>query len=304
MTESKTIHGHGVFVYPSIQVYDGTGPLTLGPLSEWKKRPIIINKEFEKDFRILITDDGGVCPITDKTNSIDFLNVFFATMTLLDYPAYHMKLRDFTGFTWKEGEDKVQMNLGIISQSIRSQLEVKRDEKSTLPEWQMYPRERIEKNVVLDFLKLAYEFYSFDELKEDVILIGEAFSMFHDQMFTASYLYSWMIIENFLERLWLDYVDSKYAFLSEENTIMKKFVRQTPDSFIKIFTELDKIDTKGCQTLHKLRQIRNDIVHDKYTPSQDESFECISSARLILMNRIEGKNPFDSLELKKENDGI
>lgn len=109
MTKNKVFHENGVFVYPPITVYDGTGRLTLQPLTEWKKRPIVINKRLESDFQILVTEDGGICPITENKRSdmLNFLNVFFGTMTFFGYPAYHMKNIDFTGFTWIEGEDKV-----------------------------------------------------------------------------------------------------------------------------------------------------------------------------------------------------
>lgn len=190
------------------------------------------------------------------------------------------------------------MNIAITGQSLRSQLESKRDNKSTYQEWNAYNRLRIEKTIISDMLNMSYTIYQNQELKEDVILMGETFTMYYDQMYTASYLYSWMIIENFLERQWLSHVDSKYKADTTENILMKKFVRSTSDNLIKIFTELKQVDTKGCQVLHKLREIRNEIVHKKHIATKNECLEGISVIGIIFMNRIAGRNPFEKLELK------
>ncbi|MEW6044210.1 MAG: hypothetical protein AB1608_08095 [Thermoproteota archaeon] len=298
MSSVKEYSGNGAFFYPPITVYESENDKILVKLEKWKTRKIVINKLYDTNFRVLITEDGGVCPIIGKNpNPIDFLNVIFATFTTSFFPCYHMRPSDFTGFTWKENDNSVTMNRMYQLGSLRSQLEVKRDSESTFHDWLMMPREPIKKSTMVKVLDFAHVIYQNNELKSDILLIGEAFSLFFDQMHKASFLYSWMLIENFLERVWHNHVDSLFQNNTVQIKILKEFVRNTSDNYIKMFTELGKIDTKACQALHKFREIRNDIVHEKYTPTSDETHDCLMCALLIFTNRIENKNPFDGIKL-------
>lgn len=301
MMSVKEFHGSGAFFYPPITVYENESDKKLGRLKEWKKRKIMVDKFYEPDFRVLVTDDGGICPLieSNRPDPFDFLNVVFATLTITtDYPSFRMHLRDWSSFTWIEGEDHVKMNQGTVLQSIRTQLELRRDEDSTFISWTMIPREPISKLIIENVIDLAHNIYVNSKFREDILFFGETHSLFSDELYTASFLYSWMLIENFLERSWIDYVDLALPNNATENKILKEFIRQTSDNYIKLFTELKKIDTKGCQALHKLREIRNDIIHEKYTPTKNETYDCMMIVLTILTNRINGKNPFDSLKLE------
>jgi hypothetical protein len=295
---TKEFFCNGAFFYPPITVYENESDKKLGRLVEWQKRKIVINKQYDANFRVLVTEDGGVCPIIENNSSpIDFLNVIFATLTTSNFPAYRMRDNDFTGCTWQENDNFVKMNQMITLSSLRSQLEIKRDNDSTVNDWLMMPREPIKKSTMIGVLDFAYKIYQNNELKSDILLIGEAFSLFFDKMYKAAFLYSWMLIENFLERAWHSHVDALFQNDADQNKILKEFVRNTSDNYIKIFTELRKIDTNGCQALRKFLKTRNNIVHEKYTPTIDETHDCLMCALIIFTNKIEKRSPFDGIKL-------
>lgn len=292
--------GNGSFFYPPIVVYEQEAEKKLRKPTGFCIRKIVVNYVCDSDLRVLVTDDGCVCPIfKNYTKPFDFLNVLFATFTTKGYVAHHMIPSDFSAFSWNDGDDYVKVNNASILQSMRSQFERKRDgDNATFMEWELMDRIPVHKSVMESLLGVAYRFYKNQESKEDVLLFGETFGLYFDEMYKASFLYSWMLIENFLERSWIEYVDS-LSLKATENKILKEFVRQTSDNYIKMFTKLEMIDTKGCQALKKLRELRNQIIHYKQPINRDEAYEAMKISLEILYNRFNRVNPFKDIKLEK-----
>ena len=205
---------------------------------------------------------------------LEYINTIIATAMSQGNPCHYVTRDDFCSFSWEEGTDILSIGSNQVL-SLRNQLEFERDKDETFSLWKQIPRTKIEVQTVGEvWLDQGHEFYNDPKFRDYVLLLGEAWGLSFDRMYTASFLYAWMIIENFLETHWYDYVDS-LSVSNTEKDIMKNNVQQTSSNFTKILQKLGHIDTTTSETLTTLRQIRNKIVHNQQKATKDDALNCM-----------------------------
>ena len=130
MPNLNEIKGKGVFFYPPIAITDDGVSNTLEPSPKHKRRKIVLNFTLSDDIRILVTDDGFLCPITKKNDEEmqEFLNTIFATFTTKFTMSQMMVKEDFGYFTWIEGSDFVDIGYTKYG-SLRNYFESERDDE-------------------------------------------------------------------------------------------------------------------------------------------------------------------------------
>lgn len=291
--------GNGAFIYPSITLHETNSRETeLGKPPGFHKRKIILNEKLGEGYRILITDDGFVCPILpDRKKTLEFLNVLFATLDTKFQAARFITLVDLSSFQWEENSDIVEINRSMNLRSLRSNFEERRDNESSFSHWSVIPRTPMDESLLKALSHVAYRFYKNPKFKDDMLLIGESWGLAFDEMFTASFLFSWMIIENFLEQLWEEHVNSLERTKDEKNSL-KNHNSWTASNYIEVFSMIGTLNNDGYQCLTKLRKIRNKVVHEKKKVGNKEAWGCLEVSIRMLYNRLNQINPFEDVELK------
>lgn len=293
-------HGKGVFIFPPISVHDVNESGDLDKPVGFKQRTVkFTHTKSPSPIKTIVTEDGFIAPIMQGTDDeiLEFLNVIIATALSKGHQAHYVTRDDFCSFSWEDGSDVLSISSSHVF-SLRNQLEFERDREETFSLWKQMPREKIEMHSMSSvWLDQGHSFYNDTKLRDYVILLGEAWGLSYDRIDTASFLYAWMIIENFLETYWYDYVDS-LSVSDTEKDIIKNNVQQTSYNFTEILQKLGHLDSVTKGTLTSLRKIRNGIVHEKKKASKDDALNCMHVVNEMIYKVFNNDpNPFSGITL-------
>lgn len=287
MSKAKIHQGNGTFFHPPITVEEGTSETQLGELTDKHIRKIVLNFDLDSDTKIIVSEDGFICTIMNKTpeEKMKFLNVIFATFTTKFGQSHQMLNDDFSSFSWTEGNNSIEIGHVKGVYSIRNSLEYERGDPNTFHLWAPMPRTHILKDVLQGIIEQGYRFYQNPEFTQDILLIGEAWSLSYDKMQMGSFLYSWMIIENLIEVRWEKYIDSLTRSTNEKD-FLKNPGAWSVGHYIQNLSFIKAMDDETRQSLNKLRKIRNEIVHDKRAVTYDEAYDCMNVATKLVYNKL------------------
>ena len=293
--------GFGAFFHPPMFVRESSTDL-LGITEGSNKRKIMCNFIFEDDFQVLVTDDGFVAPLTErKVIALDYLNVLFSVFITKFHEARYVTIEDLTLFAWDGPNDILEIDLQS-SPTLRNLFEIKRSNHGSFSDWQLIKRQEVDVHFMANMLSLVYDFYTNQDTKTNLLLIGESSSLYFDRHFSASFLSSWLVIESLLENQWYEYVTSLNRS-KEELDALQNHNSWTVSNFIEVFSFLGKIDSDTRETLNKLRKIRNNIVHrttrKKNAVGTEEAHNCLSVAIDMVYNQLNQVNIFKDLKYKK-----
>ncbi len=287
MSKKNTYQSNGTFFHPPITVEEGSSETQLGKVTEKHKRKIVLNFDLDSETKIIVSDDGFICPIMKGTQEgkKKFLNVIFATFTTKFGQSHHMLNDDFSSFMWTEGNDFIEIGFVKGVYSLRNSLEYERGDPSTFHLWASMPRRHVNKEALKGIIEQGYRFYKNPEFTQDILFIGEAWSLSYDKMQMASFLYSWMIIENLIEVRWEKYIDSLNRSGNEKD-FLKNSGAWSASHYIQSLSFINAMDDETRQSLNKLRKIRNEIVHDKRQITADEAYDCMNVATKLVYNKL------------------
>jgi len=296
--------GFGAFFHPPTIIYD-EGKRERIPLNFVEGRPkpvpdhdviespvkrkIVCNYTSDDGFQVFVTEDGFVGVITAlDTIAFEFLNVFFASINTKFQKARYVSPEDITLFFWDKSNDFLEIDM-IQTNSLRNLFHLKRDREETFPDWEKWPKQEMGKLFINDLLNFAYSFYRNEQFKTDFDLIGEATEMMLDLRQSASLLSSWLIIESKLELIGLNMVKSNSVNLKNP----KKW---TSDYLIEKFFAQNKATEENKECLMKLKELRNEIVHEKKRDVVfEEAWNCLNVAICMMYNQLNQINPFEDV---------
>jgi hypothetical protein len=278
---AKTHNGNGAFFYPFITIGKNTTlkPLLLPKNNHWL-REIEVNQKIGR-LRVLVSDDGFVFPVGLKGNTRLFLNVLFVTSLFYDLQARLIAKNSLCKTEWNDNDNKMTIT-SMNPNSIRSNTAFNRDSQDTVKRMTAFSRKAVSVKKMQDMINKSYEVYQSD-FREEIIMVGEAWSFQFDDSSKVGFLYSWMIIEIFLKNEWSVFVDTLSISNSRKSIMkgywIKKIINQMKSNQI--------IGKTACKILHILRDKRNDIVHDpiKTKISKKQSQRCLNVATKIFWNR-------------------
>jgi len=183
--------------------------------------------------------------------------------------------------------------------SLRNRFELERDNDNTYSLWAQTSRDIVLMKVMGGIFNQAYDFYKNKELRNYVLLLGESWGLSYEKLFKASFLYSWMIIENIIKNYMIIHIDS-LSISGPENKILRKNTKNISQS-IKLLHQLNKIDDDTFNSLEELREIRNEVTHDITTEiNSDQSHNCMHAAMEIIYNKFNAlTSPFVNITLPK-----
>lgn len=290
--------GYGAYIYPPSVIYDELGINDkLGFVTEPYKRRTRGNAIFEDDFQVLVTEDGFIAPLTEnKELSLNYLNVLFSTLVTKFHEARHITENDLTKFVWKQSTNFIELSIKN-SKSLRNQFESKRDIESTFDDWNSIPRQEIPSLFLLQMMDFAYTFYMNNEMKTDLLFIGESSGQYFDRRFGSSLLSSWIVVESQLKKILQQYLSTPEG--KEKKHLLKK---KKPDAhdIIQFLFEVKKISQDGVDCLTILKKTRNRITHDKSrNVTNEEAWNCLNVAISMVYNQLNKIDPFKDVKYQK-----
>lgn len=299
-TKKKTRVGQGAYFYPPVVIYESDPILQLGKPTSKFMRKIACDYRNDDGFRVLVTEDGFVCPfVKEKTVALEFLNVLFAVFITKFHRAQFITKQDLSVFIWEEGSKAVDINRVRIGYSLRNDLESRRDHEEYFELWKIHRRTPIHKHLMQNLLDIAYRFYKNDEFKNDLILVGESGGMYNDELYGTSLLSSWIIIENLLDKIWNDYIVTLKRTREERDTL-KNHRSWTASHHIEALSFAGILKKSNYDCLTKLRKLRNDLLHGKKRKSsKEQAWNALSVAIYMMYNRLNQTDPFLDVEYKK-----
>jgi hypothetical protein len=253
------------------------------------RRKIRLITEADNMGRIMVTDDGFVCFfLEDDHQVIKFLNTVFASARLLcGVIGYIVRLGELCNFDWVPGNQYIDiMGYALIERNVIS---FQRDgDNQTFDR----PRKLVTPRKMKQTINFANSVLSNKDIHIDLILLFDGFTLHYKEAHTAAYLYGWMMIETFLGKIWNEYVDSMNRS-SKDKVSLKEHRTWTTHHHIEMLSAVNKMDDKTRNLLHKLRQKRNSIIHDRKDIGEKEAYNCLLIADQILRNRFNNPNtPF------------
>ena len=278
--------GHGTFLFPPVTISQ-SGNKNLAKCIP-NQRLIELDLNLAKDIRILVTEDGFIAPITKLIASENerLLNIIIATLTTKFTPSRLPSwASDWAEFRYEDGQNFIEVGFAKGGFSIRNQAEFERDDEATFHFWVDMPRISITTTNLKGFLEQAFRFYNNSEYADDLLLIGESWSLSYEGMENASFLYSWMIVEKMIEQTWRKYVESLQRSPNEKD-FLKSHNSWYISHMIQALSFAGKLDDDTRESLNKLRKIRNDIVHNRYRVTKEESLDCLNLSTELVYDKL------------------
>ena len=105
-----------------------------------------------------------------------------------------------------------------------------------------------------------------------------------------------MLIETFVDQVWEEYIESLQRS-KQDKQALKDHRSWTTQHHIEMLSEIGRINPTVRNLLNKLRKKRNDVVHNRESVTDDESYSCLRVAIVIIVNRMnDPKNPFLNID--------
>ena len=285
---TEIFEGFGAFCYPTITVCDSTAELSKSPdIKDGKFRRVIVLIHELPKFKVLVSDDGFIAPlINDKEKAREFLHIVFASALLHGFAWRQTFDADICNFSWEK--DSMIIDIPSMRPTERNYIAFQRDNEVSLKTFKKFPRDLVKLDTMRFILNKSYEFSTNPQLSEDLVLLNEGWSLIYDEVFRAGFLYSWMLIESFLERAWYGYVDS-LGISSDDKKNLKSHARWTAYHYIEVLFMLGKLTPETRKILHSYRKKRNDIIHDRIPVLKEEAVDCLQFALKIIINLLNVK---------------
>lgn len=291
--------GFGAFCFPFITIGDEPKKIaeTHQADGNWI-RDILFRVELPNK-TILVTDDGMIGILTtERSEALRFLNIVFATAIVENIHLPRLAT-DLDLFPIIVDNEKNQIKIATLKTTGRNVISVERDTPGQSHRVNLVDRQFIPINKAKEWIHASNHNFTRTEFVDDLLLLADGFSLFLDHSYQASFLFGWMLVETFLDRIWDNYVktlDRK----GDERDNLKNTRNWSAYHHIEVFSMNGRISNNLRETLVKLRKTRNEIIHARKPISREDAGECCLLALDIISNQIHGKDPFYGLPADRQ----
>ena len=255
-------------------------------------RNVVLSHKLEET-ELVVTDDGFIgFNSQDDSRVLELLNAIFATALTWNAPAQlaHSQ-RDLCSFVQVDSDRINISRWGGLSG--RNTAAIERDINHS--NWKQYERFLITPDVLRQLIDRAGQYLGKPNLLKDLLLLAEGWSLqFEQSAKRAAYLYSWMVVETVLEQMWREYVSS-LGRTGQDKENLENSRNWTTYHYIETFGMLGRITEQTRIRLNNLRKLRNAVAHDALEPDLQDVKNCMTLAKKMIVNRLDGKSPFDGV---------
>lgn len=288
--------GKGVFCHPPICVIDAGEDSDLEKPPFHKARKKKFSEKLTDAIQVVVTNDGFIGLVMEGSDDeiLEFINTLISIMMSKGQRSLYALEEDLCQFEYNSDTQVVHIVSNQVF-SLRNRLEFERDNDITYSLWRMTPRDSVDVKTLNEWFVSALKFYQDDDLRNYLLLLGESWGLAYEKKFKASFLYAWIIVETALENYCLNH-DS----LSVEKTVLKNKVKNI-SNIIETLKKHAKIDSDSFQSIEKMRNLRNKLVHKITTEiTSDDAHNCMHVANKILYNKFNQlESPFVNITLVK-----
>lgn len=144
---------------------------------------------------------------------------------------------------------------------------------------------------IIRLLDIATVIQDDDKLIEKMQFYLEAENLFFEHKSSQSFIMSWLIIENNLDKTWTDYLTNPSNQISG-NRLKKlnSLKERNIDTIIEVLSLAHKITNKDFQKLMEFKLIRNNFVHDGLPIKRDDCENILNYSFKLLKNEINKKS--------------
>ena len=172
---------------------------------------------------VIISDDGFVGVLVPKQEeALSLLNTIFATMITHGIQGEAVQDSDLCGFQWDSTSRLIRI-IQYDALSWRVRFSLTRDDPGSnqFSSWENHPRTSLSIDIWNKILDRVYDYTTNPDLHNDLILAFEGYTLLFEGAFKGAYLYGWMIIEDFLSKLWETYVEDLEGRSSDDKQALK-----------------------------------------------------------------------------------
>jgi len=142
-------------------------------------------------------------------------------------------------------------------------------------------RESVKPEQVASWIGKAEEMKRDPALAEFAVFLLESRTHLQGSEFMESFVFSWLIIEKQLYRLWARYL-ARQALPKRRREKLTDSSRWTVDSVIESLNLVGEVSNEQYESLSRMRKTRNDIIHEGERVNRDQAVECIRVAHSML----------------------
>ncbi len=287
-TKSK-IKGFGVYLYPPVWVDE----VPKIPFNQriWSEIAILFGqKAVETTYNgnvLIITKDGFIAVgIDDKYEALKELNTIMASALINEIPATSIK-------EFELGEVTIDVQTKAITSSLIRLSSLRNIFGSSIAQLLIHRESHrgiISSKTLLSIIKIAEKISKDDELRVLSLILLEAYTHLINMEYSAAFLLSWYIIEHDLMVKWDKMLNNRGITGERKRKLRSHLLYKTADRVIEILNLLSKIPDDDYSELMKLKDIRNDIIHNGKTPSKKDAEKCFDSAIDIIKRLIKEVN--------------
>ena len=283
--KEAVISGFATYFYPHIWVGDV-------PIFNFQSRVeglfIFPTPTFSRIYknRVVVIGQRGFFFIEekDKTNCITLMNEIIGTSILLGYEFDIVREEDVGEATVSTENHELR---GLkYPNSLSRNWQVRKDLFGHVEENVLTSSIKIVPEKILEIVGKSEELTSNSDVSRSIVLMARASAHLKNSEFLESAILSWLIIEIYFHKLWDD-------FLLDSNITEK---RKKKLSFIKMDTIIEqlslskKISLEIYNKIMSLKKIRNEINHEGYITSLEESSSFYQFAYDLIKERSLFKN--------------
>lgn len=204
------------------------------------------------------------------------LNTLFSTLLIMGTSIHSLEANPFCSTNYTITSGRIYVIDSFPMSGYGSDLQKARDEYFRLETLQSR-RQVISEDYFNRSLKYSTKITDPELLGNDPLHLLQSYTNLQRQQFMQSSTLNWIIIENYIDKLW-NQSKRNGKIQSKKNTV-----------FVKL-SELERVSmlkNGEFNVLDKLRKVRNKTVHEGYTCSKEEAETGFNSAKEIMQNQLQ-----------------
>lgn len=269
----KRVSGYGTYFYPPIWI-DAIPKLDFREKASGGLFRLHENELFSVPYKenMIVMKRGGFITVTesDKLKAKDFLNEIFATALIKGIPSYAVRETELDNVTVEENTGRM---VGYASQMDSMRSTIRERLSDTSISLFRFEREIVSQGKIREIIEESERITSKELDKNQLLDLLESYTHFHNAEYRQSFVFSWLILEREISRLWVEYLKNE-EIKGERKRSLSNTASWTIHIIMETLTLVGIIDARFYLTLKKFRNKRNRVIHRGENVTLEDAEEC------------------------------